>query len=114
MLAAFLRVGASLLCAGLGIVVSLPAAAQSQRPPDVSKVNEFYVRYKAEPGGSFTPGALLGLQRAMTLSNAAGVPLTHVRTLYDGAQVMRSDRLLTRAQAWAVAEKGAFGRRRRR
>lgn len=105
MLTAFLRVGASLLCADLVMVVSLAAAAQSQPVPDMPKVNEFYVRYKAQPGGALTPGALLGLQRAMTLSNATGVPLAHVRTLDDGAEVMRSDRLLTRAEAWEVAEK---------
>ena len=101
-----LRAGTCLLCAALVMLISLVAAAQSQPEQDIPKVNEFYVRYKeAQPSGSSTPGALLGLQRTMTLSSTAGVSLAHARTLRDGAHVMRSDRALTRAQAWALAEK---------
>lgn len=100
---AMLKGAACLQYAGLMMVVSLVTAAQPS--PGVFQVKEFYVLYKAQPSGASTPDASLGLQRAMTLSGTAGVALTHVRTLRDGAYVMRSDRLLTRAQAWAVAEK---------
>jgi hypothetical protein len=98
-----LRAGARFLYAGLVMAMSLLAAAQPL--PDTAKVNEFYVRYKAQPSGPVIPEPLLGIQRATTLSFTVSMPLEHVRTLRDGAYVMRSDRVLTRVQAWELAEK---------
>jgi len=98
-----LRAGTRFLCAGLVMGLSLAAAAQSQPAPETPKVTEFYVRYQAAPRGSPLPEALLGIQRATALSVTAGVPLAYVRTLRDGAHVVRSDHVLTRAQAWALA-----------
>jgi len=99
-----LRAGTRFLCAGLVMGLSLAAAAQSQPAPETPKVTEFYVRYQAAPRGSPLPEALLGIQRATALSVTAGVPLAYVRTLRDGAHVVRSDHVLTRAQAWALAK----------
>jgi len=85
------------------MVLSIAAAAQSQSVPETPKVTEFYVRYQASPSGTPLPEALLGIQRATALSVTVSVPLAYARTLRDGAEVMRSDRALTRAQAWALA-----------
>jgi hypothetical protein len=90
---------------GAGLIMSMSLLAAAQPLPDTPKVNEFFVRYKAQPSGPVIPEPLLGIQRATDLSFAISMPLKHVRTLHEGAYVMRSDLALTRVEAWTLAEK---------
>ena len=49
--------------------------------------------------------ALRGLQRATELQSISGETLSHRRTLKDGTHEMRASRTMTRAEAWAMADK---------
>lgn len=73
---------------------------------DTSNVQDFRVVYHLEPGQPASQEALRGVQRASELQpRTTGETLTHRRTLPDGSHEMRASRAMTRAQAWALAEK---------
>lgn len=72
---------------------------------ETPNVQDFRIRYRQESGHSTAQEALRGVQRASELQSAAGETLTHRRTLKDGRHEMRASRPMTRAEAWALAEK---------
>lgn len=72
---------------------------------ETPKVLDFRINYRQEPGESTNQEALRGIQRANELQAASGESLTHRRSLKDGTHEMRASRALTRAEAWALAEK---------
>ena len=89
-----------LLAASLLVVASVSAFADTQN------VQDFRVRYRAQPNQAAVPEAMRGVQRVADLqSTIGGGPLTHRRTLQDGTHEMRTSKLMTRAEAWAMAEK---------
>lgn len=88
-------------CAVVAVMVT---DAQSQPNQLEAKINQFLVRYKGAQGGSL-PSATLSMERGVALSSSAGVLLVHERTIENGAQVFRADRIFTRAQAWELADK---------
>jgi hypothetical protein len=96
-----------------GVLISLVAAmtpAWAQQNADSKEITDFRVRMTTAvtpaSQGVTTQGVPdNGVAKAQELSNASGVTLTHVRTERDGAHVLRHPTALTRAEAWALAEK---------
>ena len=72
---------------------------------ETPKVQDFRVNYRQEPGQPVVQETLRGVQRAIELQSAANETLTHRRTMKDGTHELRASRMMTRAQAWALAEK---------
>lgn len=67
-------------------------------------VQDFRITYRKAQGQTGSDEALKGIQRASELQSD-GVMMTHRRTLKNGSHEMRASRTMTRAQAWAHAEK---------
>ena len=72
---------------------------------ETPKVQDFRVTYRQQADQPVAQEALRGMQRAIELQSTANETLTHRRTLKDGTHEMRAARVMTRAQAWALAEK---------
>lgn len=87
-----------LLVAALFLV---SASAFAETP----KVQDFRVTYRQDAGQPAAQEALRGVQRATELQSNAGETLSHRRTLKDGTHEMRAGRTMTRAEAWAMADK---------
>jgi hypothetical protein len=68
-------------------------------------VQDFRVTYRQDAGQPAAQEALRGLQRATELQSISGETLSHRRTLKDGTHEMRASRTMTRAEAWAMADK---------
>jgi hypothetical protein len=85
-------------------VVAAMTPSWAQQNVDPREITDFRVRMTtAAPTSQGVPDN--GAARAQEISNATGVTLTHVRTERDGTHVMRHSSVLTRAEAWALAEK---------
>lgn len=72
---------------------------------DPSIVQDFRVTYRQEAGQPAAQEAMRGVQRATELQSSVGESLTHRRTLKDGTHEMRASHTMTRAEAWAMADK---------
>lgn len=72
---------------------------------ETPNVQDFRVSYRQEPRVPAAQEALRGAQRTLELQSEAGEMLTHRRTLKNGTHEIRASRAMTRAQAWALAEK---------
>ena len=72
---------------------------------ETPKVQDFRATYRQQAGQPVAQEALRGMQRAIELQSTANETLTHRRTLKDGTHEMRAARVMTRAEAWALAEK---------
>ena len=68
-------------------------------------VQDFRVTYRQEAGQPAAQESLRGVQRATELQSNVGETLTHRHTLKDGTHEMRAPRTMTRAEAWAMADK---------
>lgn len=70
--------------------------------PESHAISEFIVHYQ---NGDQTQAAvaLSGAQRAMDMGARVGENLAHVRATEDGRQVLRTNRKLSRVQAWEIA-----------
>lgn len=87
------------LLVAASLLVSASAFAETPN------VQDFRIHYRQESGQPATQEALRGVQRAAELQTASGETLTHRRTLKDGTHEMRASRPMSRAEAWALAEK---------
>jgi hypothetical protein len=87
------------------LLVAALLLASASAFAETPNVQDFRIRYRQEPGQSAAQETLRGVQRAAELQSAAGETLTHRRTLKDGRHEMRAARPMTRAEAWALAEK---------
>jgi len=101
-----MRIAIRTLLAGvlLSVIAAMtPAWAQQNVEPKV--VTDFRVRMTTAAPASQGATIQDGVARAQEISNATGVTITHVRTEQDGTHIMRHSTVLTRAEAWALAEK---------
>ena len=81
------------------LLVSVSAFAETP------KVQDFRVTYQQQTDQPVVQESLRGMQRALELQSTAGETLSHRRTLKNGTHEMRAARVMTRAEAWTLAEK---------
>ncbi len=79
----------------------LAIAAHAQG--DVANVTQLHIRLKAQT--QHTPKTPLTANEAADLSATAGVNLTPTSVTPDNAQLVGLPRAMTRAEAWAIANK---------
>ena len=87
------------------LLVIAPLLGSAPAFAETPNVQDFRVAYRQESGIQATQETLRGAQRALELQSAAGEMLSHRRTLKNGTHEIRASRAMTRAQAWALAEK---------
>lgn len=87
------------------LLVIAPILASASAFAETPNVQDFRVSYRQEPGVPAAQEALRGAQRTLELQSAVGEMLTHRGTLKNGMHEIRASRTMTRAQAWALAEK---------
>lgn len=81
------------------LLVSVSAFAETP------KVQDFRVTYRQQTDQPIVQESLRGMQRALELQSTTNETLSHRRTLKNGTHEMRAARVMTRADAWALAEK---------
>lgn len=72
---------------------------------ETPKVQDFRATYRQQAGQPVVNESLRGMQRALELQSTAGETLSYRSTLKDGTHELRAARVMTRAEAWALAEK---------
>lgn len=87
------------------LVIALLLLFSATAFAELPNVQDFRVSYRQDSGTQATQESLRGAQRALELQSAAGELIILRRTLKNGTHEMRASRAMTRAQAWALAEK---------
>ena len=87
------------------LLMIVPILASAPAFAETPNVQDFRVAYRQESSVQATQETLRGAQRALELQSAAGEMLSHRRTLKNGTHEMHASRAMTRAEAWALAEK---------
>lgn len=96
------RFGLTLCCTLTAIMAGLlPASTGAAESSESPKIDEILVRYKDDAGA--TPTRISAAQRAVDTGARVGESLAYMRSMKDGAHVMRAGRKMTRAQAWELA-----------
>lgn len=90
-------------CAAIAFIsIMFSGFSLAANPPETPTITEFQIRYldTSQAGINAT-----GVQRAIDMNSRTGENFAHVRSGKSGGQVLRTNRKLTRAQAWEIATK---------
>jgi len=93
-------------------LVLITSTCLAQQPDEPKEIADFRVKMvqpsSSEPEAVEQAGrdeSQRGPERARELSSSSGVSLSHVRSSPDGSHVVHHSSVLTRAEAWALAER---------